>query len=370
MAQAPAPQDDWSTTLEELIVTGSSIRGVPPTGSNLIAVTREDIEAIGAANTPDLIATIPQLNSFNTAPQASLGGFGSFAPGMRGLPASATLPLMNGHRLVAAAANETNPDYPLIPGLALQRIEVVADGASSIYGSDAIAGVVNFITRKDFSGFELNASYADADKYHSGYIGALYGVDWGSGSLLAAYQYTENDNLLGGDRDYRVQDFRPWGGIDTRATSCPSPNVLANTSFWSAMQGAPGFTSANYCDNGAVADLLPSTRLHSLFVSGRQALGEHATLWAEVLYTDREDEIRVAPPAQTIFIFNTNPFFQGPAGASNEYVLFRPDNLIGSDHFTNTDERQVGNASFGIDYRLPRDLNLSVYGSQGWADND
>jgi len=370
LAQAPAPQDDGSTTLEELIVTGSSIRGVPPTGSNLIAVTREDIEAIGAANTPDLIATIPQLNSFNTAPQASLGGFGSFAPGMRGLPASATLPLMNGHRLVAAAANETNPDYPLIPGLALQRIEVVADGASSIYGSDAVAGVVNFITRKDFSGFELNASYADADKYHSGYIGALYGVDWGSGSLLAAYQYTENDNLLGGDRDYRVQDFRPWGGIDTRATSCPSPNVLANTSFWSAMQGAPGFTSANYCDNGAVADLLPSTRLHSLFVSGRQALGEHATLWAEVLYTDREDEIRVAPPAQTIFIFNTNPFFQGPAGASNEYVLFRPDNLIGSDHFTNTDERQVGNASFGIDYRLPRDLNLSVYGSQGWADND
>ncbi len=369
-AQAPAQQTDETTTLDELVVTGTSIRGVPPTGSNLIAVTREDIQAIGAANTPDLIATVPQLNSFNTAPQASLGGFGSFAPGMRGLPASATLPLMNGHRLVAAAANETNPDYPLIPGLAIERIEVVADGASSIYGSDAVAGVVNFITRKRFDGVEINASFADADKYQSGYIGALFGTDWGSGSLLAAYQYTENDNITGGDRDYRVQDFRPRGGIDTRATSCPSPNVLANTSFWSVLQGAPGFTSVNYCDNGAVADLLPSSRLHSLFVSARQDLGEHATLWAEVLYTDREDEIRVAPPAQTIFLFNTNPFFQGPAGATNEYVLFRPDNLIGADHFINTDERRVGNSSFGIDYRLPNDLNLSVYGSLGWADND
>ncbi len=369
-AQAPAQQTDETTTLDELVVTGTSIRGVPPTGSNLIAVTREDIQAIGAANTPDLIATVPQLNSFNTAPQASLGGFGSFAPGMRGLPASATLPLMNGHRLVAAAANETNPDYPLIPGLAIERIEVVADGASSIYGSDAVAGVVNFITRKRFDGVEINASFADADKYQSGYVGALFGTDWDSGSLLAAYQYTENDNITGGDRDYRVQDFRARGGIDTRATSCPSPNVLANTSFWSVLQGAPGFTSVNYCDNGAVADLLPSSRLHSLFLSARQDLGEHATLWAEVLYTDREDEIRVAPPAQTIFLFNTNPFFQGPAGATNEYVLFRPDNLIGADHFTNTDERRVGNSSFGIDYGLPNDLNLSVYGSLGWADND
>ncbi len=213
---------------------------------------------------------MPQLNSFNTAPQASLGGVGSFAPGMRGLPASATLPLMNGHRLVAAAANETNPDFPLIPGLALERIEIVADGASSIYGSDAVAGVVNFITRKHFSGVEVNASYGVGDDYSSGFIGGLFGKDWGSGSILAAYQYAQSGNITGGDRDYRVQDFRPQGGIDTRATSCPSPNVLADTTFWSVYQAAPAFglNTVNYCDNGAVADLLPASRTHSLFVSG------------------------------------------------------------------------------------------------------
>lgn len=366
--ESTAPPDK----VEKVVVTGSRIRGVPPTGSSVITVTRQDIKTIGAANTPDLIATVPQLNSFNTAPQASLGGFGSFSPGLRGLPANATLPLMNGHRLVAAAANETNPDFPLIPNLAIQRIEIVADGASSIYGSDAVAGVVNFITRRHVSGIEASASYGIADGYYSEHIGGLAGREWDNGSILAAYQYTENDDILGGDRDYRVQDFRAAGGIDTRSTSCPSANVLPDIAFWSVYYAAPAFAfnTQNRCDNGAVADLVPSSRIHALFASGQQDIGGIATLWGEILYTDRKDEVRVAPPGQTIFIFNTNPFFQGPAGASNEYVLFRPDNLIGSDHFTNTDDRRVGNSSVGLDFELPRDLSLSVYGTFDWADND
>lgn len=369
-----APGDDdkatEATEVEDLVVTGSSIRGAPPTGSNLISVTSDDIQLIGAATTADLLATVPQLNSFNTAPQPSLSGFGSFAPGMRGLPASATLPLMDGHRVVGAAANETNPDYPMIPTLALGRIEVVPDGASSIYGSDAVAGVVNFITRKQVSGAEVSASYGVGDSFHIGSFGALWGTDWGSGSFLAAYEHTSNSNITGGDRDYRLQDFRPYGGIDTRSTSCPTANVLANTSFWSVLQGAPGWGAPNYCDNGAVADLYPKSRTQSLFLSARQSLSNQATVWAEVLYSDREDELRAAPPGQTVFLFNTNPFFQGPPGATNEYVLFRPDNLIGADHFTNTDDRRVGNSAFGADLALPRDLNLTIYGSYGWADND
>lgn len=373
--QDPDPSSDEATTVDEIIVTGTSIRGVPPTGSNLISVSRDDIETIGAANTPDLLASVPQMNSFNTAPSASLGGFGSFAPGMRGLPANATLPLMNGHRLAAAAANETNPDYPLIPNLAIERLEIVADGASSIYGSDAVAGVVNFITRRNVSGVEISANYGVADDYYSGHFGGLVGQSWGAGSILAAYQYTEADNLTGRDRDYRIQDFRPYGGIDTRSTSCPSPNVLLDP-FYNVYYAAPDFApnTQNFCDNGAVADFLPSSRIHSLFVSGRQDLSNSATLWGELLYSDRHDELRVAPPVQTVFLlspaFGGNPFFQGPPGAYYEAVLFRPDNLIGADHFLNTDDRMVGNSSFGVDFELPRDLELSVYGTYDWAEND
>lgn len=367
----PAAEDDTAT--DRVVITGTSIRGVPPTGSNLISVSRDDIETIGAANTPDLLASVPQLNSFNTAPQTSIGGFGSFAPGMRGLPANATLPLMNGHRLVAAAANETNPDYPLIPSLALERVEVVADGASAIYGSDAVAGVVNFITRSNFSGLEVSASYGVADEYYAGNAGAVYGTDWGSGSALLAYQYTENDNIMGRDRDYRIQDFRPFGGIDTRATSCPDANVLVNTTAFAVNYAAPALApnTRNFCDSGAPADLFPSSRIHAVFGSAEQRVSEGITLWAEALLTDRHDEMRAALPVQSALIANTNPFFRAPpgSGATLEFVSFRPDNLVGADHFLNTDKRQVGNTSAGIDFDLPGDFSLSIYGTYDWAEN-
>lgn len=375
--QATGSEDESSAAnvLEEVIVTGTYIRGVAPVGSNLIGVSREDIELTGAFNTPDILATVPQFNSFNTAPSPSLGGFGSFAPGMRGLPANATLPLMNGHRLVAAAANETNPDYPLIPSLALAGIEIVADGASALYGSDAVAGVVNFITRKDFSGTEFSASYGVADEYFSGQVGVLFGHDWGSGSILAAYQYTENDNITGGDRDYRVLDLRPYGGIDTRSTSCPDPNIRVDATAYAVYYGAPdlAFNTRNYCDGGAPADLLPSSQTHSVFVSGHQDLSDSITLWGELLYSDRHDELRAALPVQAVFMTIANPFFRAPPsapGAFVEYVEFRPDNLVGSDHFMNIDDRMAGNSSLGVDFSLSRDLNLSVYGTFGWADND
>lgn len=369
-AQAPAATS--GDLLEEIIVTGSRIRGVPPTGSNLISVSRADIDAVGAATTPDLLASVPQLNSFNTAPRASSAGFGPFAPGLRALPASATLVLMNGHRLVGAAANDTNPDYPHIPGLAIERVEVVADGASSVYGSDAIAGVVNFVTRQRFSGAEVDVRYGAGDGFHSTHAGGLVGEDWGSGSILAAYQYTQNDNVTGSDRDYRVQDFRPFGGVDTRLINCPSPNLVIPQTG-AVTYAAPGFApnTTNYCDNGATVDLYPRTRMHSGFVTGRQRLGELVTLWGELLYSDRKDKIQAAPAIQAVTINNTNPFFVAPAGtgATQATVLFRTDNLYGRDHVINRDRAKVGNSSIGADVELPRGLNLSAYGTFGWTTN-
>lgn len=353
----------------EIVVTGSSIRGVPPTGSNLISVSREDIKTIGAVTTPDLLASVPQLNSFNTAPRANNGGAGSFAPGLRNLPPSATLVLMNGHRLVAGGANETNPDFPLIPDLAIERVEIVGDGASSIYGSDAIAGVVNFITRKRASGVEASVRYGMGDDYSSFSASALAGHNWETGSVLAAYQYSENGNITGGDRDYRVLDFRPFGGVDTRAINCPSPNVLVGGTSYAAPALAPN--TRNFCDNGAVADLFPASRLHSSFLTARQDLGDNVTIWGDLLYSDRKDTVRVAPPVQTVTIRNTNPFFRAPPGtaATAETVLFRPDNLFGADHLDNRFHTKVGNSSAGVDVRLPRDFNLSAYGTYDWAKN-
>jgi len=378
---APAATDAQSTD-PDIVVTGSSIRGVPPTGANLISVSRADVRAIGATTTADLLATVPQLNSFNTAPRAEVGGVGAFAPGLRSLPSSATLPLMNGHRVVAGGTNETSPDYPFLPELAIERVEVVADGASAIYGSDAVAGVVNFITRQHFSGVDTSIRYGMADDYHTFSASGLVGHDWGSGSFVLSYQYAENGHILGRDRDYRVVDFRPYGGVDARTTVCPTPNVLVNTTGYAVSYAAPNFApgTANSCDSGAVADLVPQSRLHSAYLTAHQDLGDRFTLWGEILYSDRKDVISAPPPAGAgasggVLLYNlpgfANPFFRAPpgSGATIEFVQFTTDRLYGSDHIDNIVRVKAGNSSAGIDAKLGHQLKLSVYGTYDWATN-
>ncbi len=354
-----------------IVVTGTSIRGVPPTGSDLISVSREDAKLIGAASTPELLATVPQLNSFNTAPRVSNGGLGSFAPGLRGLPAAATLPLMNGHRLISGSTQQTNPDYPLIPELAIERVEIIADGASAIYGSEAVAGVVNFITRKRVSGLEANVRYGFADDYNALNAGAIFGQDWDTGSVVLAYQYQKNSNITGADRDYRSLDFRSMGGIDTRSTVCPDANVnLFAGTIYAAPSLAPG---VNTCDPRGPVDLLPQNRTHSAFVSVRQELSSSITAWADLLYSDRKDIVQAALPGQTfVLITAANPFFRAPPGTGSVFGFFdfRPDRLVGADHFDQTFRVRSGNSSAGIDIDLPGNFQASVSGTYNWSRND
>ena len=368
---APAQAGENGEPDTEIVVTGTSIRGIPPTGSGLISVTREDAKLVGAPSTPELLATVPQLNSFNTAPRVSNGGLGSFAPGLRGLPSAATLPLMNGHRLISGSVQQTNPDFPFIPELAIERVEIVADGASAIYGSDAVAGVVNFITRRRVSGLEAIVRYGMADDYHAFNAGAIFGQHWDSGSIVVAYQYQENGNITGADRRYRSLDFRAAGGIDTRSTVCPDANVnLFTGTIYAAPSLAPG---VNTCDPRGPVDLLPRDRAHSVLVSGRQELSSRVTLWADVLYSDRRDVVQAALPGQTfVLITAANPFFRAPPGTGSLFGFFdfRPDRLVGDDHFDQTYRVRTGNASAGVDIELPREFRASIYGTFNWSRND
>ncbi len=374
-AQSSAPAnpaaDDVAENEAEVVVTGTSIRGIPPTGSGLISVSREDAKLIGASSTPELLATVPQLNSFNTAPRVSNGGLGSFAPGLRGLPTAATLPLMNGHRLISGSTQQTNPDYPFIPELAIERVEIVADGASAIYGSEAVAGVVNFITRKRVSGIEANVRYGIADDYDAFSIGAIFGQTWNSGSFVAAYQYQDNTNITGADRSYRSLDFRAAGGIDTRSAVCPDANVNL---FAGTIYAAPGLAPGlNTCDPRGPVDLLPENRTHSAFLSARQELANAVTLWGDLLYSDRRDIVQAALPGQTfVLITAANPFFRSPPGTGSPfgYFDFRPDRLVGADHFDQTFRVRTGNATAGLDIGLPGEFKATVFGTYNWSRND
>ena len=140
-----------SVSLEEVVVTGSRIRGEAPVGSTLIAVGRDDIDASGAMTATDIVQQLPQVLNFGitAGSRVQSGGSNNVTYGssvnIRGIGPFATLALVNGHRVVPQGTTGFAVDPSVIPTIGLERLEVIADGASAIYGSDAIAGVANFI---------------------------------------------------------------------------------------------------------------------------------------------------------------------------------------------------------------------------------
>ncbi len=162
IAQAAAAAED--DELGEVVVTGTSIRGIAPTGSAPIAVERSEIDANAPRTTAELLAHIPQIAQFNAVPTGTTG-FGAVvaqASLRPNLGANATLVLVNGHRIVNNGALAGMTDTSALAPSAISRVEVIADGASAIYGSDAVGGVINFITRSKVDRAETTLRYSSA----------------------------------------------------------------------------------------------------------------------------------------------------------------------------------------------------------------
>lgn len=197
--------------LEEVIVTGSHIRGAQNLSSPVITFTREDIERGGYTTTEQLIQTLPQnlsnvsdmtLGDMNGGPSYAYS-YGGSAVNLRGLGGDATLVLLNGRRL-ASAGNGSFIDVSLVPLGAIERIDVLTDGASAIYGADAVGGVVNLVLRKDFEGGETRLRYGSVTEgsHDELQAGQVIGHAWDSGQALVSYEYFRRTPLKGADRSF------------------------------------------------------------------------------------------------------------------------------------------------------------------------
>ena len=240
-----------SRELENIIVTGTSIRGVTPESSPLDIYGRADFEALGVTTAEELFRAIPQ--NLNTT--TSIGGFGVSrelnaravnAVDLRGLGTGSTLTLLNGRRLPLADLGRA-ADASLIPLGAVERVEVLTDGASSIYGADAVAGVVNFVLREDFNGAETAVTYTARGEggYSSAQIEQTLGRSWGSGSVMGTLSAASSGPL-------RSEDV--------------------------------GFSQARE------TDFAPEDTRYSAFASARQDIGNHLEVFADLLYADRHTE--------------------------------------------------------------------------------
>lgn len=156
-----APPADADTAVEEIVVTGSRIRQPNlVTTSPVTQVTGEDIDVAGVTRVEDLLNSLPQAFAAQNS-SVSNGSTGTATVDLRGLGAARTLVLIDGRRLPFGTPLQggVSPDLNQIPGQLIERVEVLTGGASAVYGSDALSGVVNFIMRKDFEGIEVDAQY-------------------------------------------------------------------------------------------------------------------------------------------------------------------------------------------------------------------
>jgi outer membrane receptor protein involved in Fe transport len=193
-------QDD-AQEIEEITVTGSRIKRADLDSASPVSVLqREDILDAGLTDVGNLIKRMPSMSGSPIGTTNNNGGDGSVQIDLRGLGVDRTLTLVNGKRVV------DDGDYQTIPANMIERVEVLKDGASAVYGADAVAGVVNIITRKDFDGIEVNAQAADWFNTDAGAqvsIGLLAGVTFDRGNFLFGAEFVDQEEAYQADAPWQ-----------------------------------------------------------------------------------------------------------------------------------------------------------------------
>jgi iron complex outermembrane receptor protein len=356
---------------KDIVVTGTLIRGIAPTGTNVIGVDREQILASGAASSTDVLAQIPQLNYFGTVPRANQdAGSPVFFPNLRNLGASGgqdTLVLINGHRMVGQGILSTTADPSVIPPAILERVDVIPDGGSSIYGSDAIGGVINFITRKRFNGIEAASHYSTADHYDAADADLTIGKDWGSGSLYVAYAYAWHSNLSGAYRDYATSNHLAQGGSDLRDTACSPGNItVAGTSY--ALPGRVAGTT-NRCDDPKEIDIYPREQRHSVFASLVQNLTPAIEFDATAYWSRRSTVVSTAQATTTGTITATNPYFAPVGAETSQSVAFSWVSVFGPSNVTHQRFDSWGTTA-GLNWDVGGDWQIRAQGNYGNSNSE
>ncbi|WP_337660932.1 TonB-dependent receptor domain-containing protein [Erythrobacter sp. Alg231-14] len=265
-----APDSDAEEAQEEnrIVVTGSRIARDPNIGSPA-PILSVDAEALTQAGTPDVVEVlrdIPALSTSTTA-EGSIDGIFSESVGqsilnLRGLGANRTLVLVNGRRHVSGVAGEQAVDINSIPTALIERVETLTGGASSLYGADAVTGVVNFVLKDDFEGIQANVQSGISSQGDSFRINAdlTWGVNFadGRGNFVISGEYARGDELQFGDRAFS----RNNGIFDDQA----NPALRLQT-------GELGADTPNFVANGAVlGGLIPTDTTGFTPTAAEQAL--------------------------------------------------------------------------------------------------
>ncbi len=341
----PAPQQ-----LERVEITGSSIKRIDAeTALPVQVITREQIQKTGATNVEQLLQTISSISSSGGLTTSSASGAttgGISAVSLHGLTSLRTLVLLNGRRIapygIGFTGDSVSVDVNSIPLAAIERVEVLKDGASAVYGSDAIAGVINFILRRDFKGVEVTGEYGDTTQGGANFKRATGTFGFGDlgrdrFNVMFVASYQKEGSLYGRDRSFSKSSIDVNNLNDTTsgnsfpgniATYNPATGAIGGATRNPAAPGCPGPYSnldplfpPNRCrfDPAPLVALVPESDRASLFVSGKFAITSDIEAYAEGSYNRNKIRtvIQPVPLSDQFAIPDNNPLCaQAPYNAT------------------------------------------------------
>jgi iron complex outermembrane recepter protein len=332
---AKAAGDDKETAaqepnVEKVTVTGTRVRGKEPVGSQVIIIDRTEIERSGAGTTQEVLNNLPQNFQGGVSEDTRTGAEGSTnigrssSPNLRGLGAGSTLTLLNGRRMNIAGGNGLFVDISSIPVTAIERIEVLTDGASAIYGSDAVGGVINIVLRKNYDGAETQVRYGhvtDGDLQEM-QASQTVGLNWSQGNLLLSYEFYHRDELPSEDRVQAANcDLTNIGGQNFCVRGGSPGNIVIGAQTWGIPDGQDGtaltpaqllLNQPNFFNSREGTFLLPEQERQSLFAALSQQVDERLELSAEFLLSRRTFHVESAISPVTMTVPSTNAFYVDP----------------------------------------------------------
>lgn len=354
--------------LSEVLVTGSRLRSSINDIAPLVRTYGSDqIARSGQTNISDFLNTLPSV-SISITPGGTAGQTfaGAASVSLRGLPIGTTLVLINGRRVESSGSQAYQDFFDLnnIPLSAVDRIEVATNGSSAIYGSDAIAGVVDVVLKRQFSGFEGTINYGAADKTDDRGTSLAFGRSWDRGGFSLIGHYQSTSSLSVSDRKLtESNDFTRFGGTDNNFPVCRLGNAFsldgnplpgaplgsgATYAAYSTTQGgsAPRLDDFQYgllnrCSILGGIALIPQMHRRALYFTGNVQLTSSAELFTELLYSD----VEVSQDTGYPLLFGDEGFQTFTMAARNPFNPFGVDVGV-SQQLTSIQNRYITDTKF------------------------
>ncbi len=365
-ARAPSNPQPGGGQLREVEVTGSLIRGVQDVSAPLLYIRHQQLSEAAYATVQDALYELPLVSM--DGPREDLGVDDNYQYGaginLRGLGVGATLVLVNGYRQPLGGLTGDFVDVSTIPWSAVKRIEVLPDGASALYGSDAIAGVVNIIMRNRFKGAETDVRYATApDGRAETVVSQLLGAGWKGGHAMLAYEYSDATPLAAANRPYAANaDKTPYGGANYDSYYSNPGNILDPLTLLPAY-GIPAgqdgkaltagelTSSINLQNPFARFQIFPERTAHEFYAAASQDLTGALKVFVQARYAQRDTQLSTRPDQQVLTVPATNPFYVNPyAGVPYTLVSYSFQSDFGPTRFASRSRVYMG--TLGLTARL------------------